>query len=863
MKNLNRLMKAALAGVSVGIFLTAMALPAEGEKSRISYESIIRDIPYDAWQRYGCYILAGLGIMIFEGFLVVWLLRRQRLSQRKNEQSEASFKAFFDLAPYACAVNDMDGHYLITNQSFCRQVGYSEQELLGHTGFELGLLSDKESSRKVFEELTRTGEAIGKEAIATSKGGEVLHALYSSRIIELGPRKVILSITVDITERKRAEKALMKSEAKLHEEQKFRRLLLDASPAFIVAIGFDGKTLMMNPSLLAALEYTAEEIVETDYLTSFIPEEDREMLSEVFRKIVTEGKATVNENRIRGRSGRTFLVEWHGRTVSGEEAGSGFFVGVGIDITERKRTEEALRQNERRLSFAISATFDAVWEWNLVTNETYYSPRWYEMLGYADKQFSMTFEAFRQLCHPDDYQPTIDRIQMMLESRGNIGYQAEFRMRAQDGSWLWILGRGNVRERDATGKPLSLSGTNTNITERKRVEAVLRESEERNRRITQCVPDLVWTIDLSGRFTYANASVERTHGWTVEEVMKLTFREMVTPRQALKAAAMFEDDVRKAMEPHYDHNSIRTLESEELRKDGSVFWAEVNAAFLWSDDGKPMGIIGITRNITERKRAEEALRRSDAEIRQLNAELELRVSDRTAQLQKANQELESFSYSVSHDLRTPLRHIAGYVNLLNAHAGAALDEEGHRLLGNVAEASKRMGRLIDDLLTFSRISRAQMRLGLISMNQLVEECRQELAPDLKERRIEWVIPALPEVPGDRALIKQVLLNLLGNAVKYTRKRADARIEVGFEMKESEWQFNVRDNGIGFNMKYVSKLFGVFQRLHSDAEFEGTGIGLANVRRVILRHGGRTWAEGEINRGAVFCFTLPRNATTNG
>jgi light-regulated signal transduction histidine kinase (bacteriophytochrome) len=300
-----------------------------------------------------------------------------------------------------------------------------------------------------------------------------------------------------------------------------------------------------------------------------------------------------------------------------------------------------------------------------------------------------------------------------------------------------------------------------------------------------------------------------------------------------------------------------------LRKDGSVFWAEVNAAFLWSDDGKPMGIIGITRNITERKRAEEALRRSDAEIRQLNAELELRVSDRTAQLQKANQELESFSYSVSHDLRTPLRHIAGYVNLLNAHAGAALDEEGHRLLGNVAEASKRMGRLIDDLLTFSRISRAQMRLGLISMNQLVEECRQELAPDLKERRIEWVIPALPEVPGDRALIKQVLLNLLGNAVKYTRKRADARIEVGFEMKESEWQFNVRDNGIGFNMKYVSKLFGVFQRLHSDAEFEGTGIGLANVRRVILRHGGRTWAEGEINRGAVFCFTLPRNATTNG
>ena len=222
----------------------------------------------------------------------------------------------------------------------------------------------------------------------------------------------------------------------------------------------------------------------------------------------------------------------------------------------------------------------------------------------------------------------------------------------------------------------------------------------------------------------------------------------------------------------------------------------------------------------------------------------------------ANKELEAFSYSVSHDLRAPLRHISGFVQLLQAKTKDKLDAATYRYIEVISAAGKKMGDLIDDLLSFSRTSRAQMREEKVSLGQLVQECRRELETEMHGRTIEWTVGELPEVNADRALLHQVLANLLGNAVKYTRPRPVARIEVAARRENNEVIVSVRDNGAGFDMKYIDKLFGVFQRLHADTEFEGTGIGLANVRRIISRHGGRTWAEGEVDKGATFYFSLP-------
>jgi light-regulated signal transduction histidine kinase (bacteriophytochrome) len=227
-------------------------------------------------------------------------------------------------------------------------------------------------------------------------------------------------------------------------------------------------------------------------------------------------------------------------------------------------------------------------------------------------------------------------------------------------------------------------------------------------------------------------------------------------------------------------------------------------------------------------------------------------------LKGANKELEAFSYSVSHDLRAPLRHVSGFVQLLQANAKGKLDETGMRYLDVISGAAKRMGNLIDDLLSFSRTGRAQINVEPIPLSAMVDECKKELELEMKGRAIEWTIGELPEVHADRPLLRQVMANLLGNAVKYSGKREVAKIEISAWTEGEEQVVCVRDNGAGFDMKYANKLFGVFSRLHGDSEFEGTGIGLANVRRIVLRHGGRTWAEGEVDKGAAFFFTLPLN-----
>jgi PAS domain S-box-containing protein len=377
--------------------------------------------------------------------------------------------------------------------------------------------------------------------------------------------------------------------------------------------------------------------------------------------------------------------------------------------------------------------------------------------------------------------------------------------------------------------------------QRRQAEEALLSSEERYRTLVELSPDALF-VQINEQIVFINSAGVRLFGASgPEELIGKNIRQMVH--------ADFWKAVQSRMRRMHDESRpVPFREQKWLRLDGATVDVEVAAAPLVFA-GKPAAQV-IAHDITDRKRIEE-------EIRRLNVDLEKRVTERTAELEEANKELEAFSYSVSHDLRAPLRHIEGFIEIVTAGKQSNLDEESGRHLKTIAESARKMGNLIDDLLTFSRTARAELNKTRMELSPLVQGVIRDLQHETAKRDIEWVIADLPIVQADPALLRQVMANLIGNALKYTRTRKLARIEIGSQIKASEHISFVRDNGVGFDMRYASKLFGVFQRLHRASDFEGTGVGLANVRRIIHRHGGRTWAEGEINKGATFYFSLPK------
>ncbi len=373
-----------------------------------------------------------------------------------------------------------------------------------------------------------------------------------------------------------------------------------------------------------------------------------------------------------------------------------------------------------------------------------------------------------------------------------------------------------------------------------------RESRQAEERIAQLAAivesseDAIIGETLEGVITSWNRGAEKLYGYTLAEAAGRHL-SLIAPPELREEVTGFLDKVGRG-------EAVETFETVRRRKDGALIDVSVTVSPVRDASGRTVGASTIARDITARKRAE-------AEVRRLNEELERRVADRTAQLEAANGELEAFSYSVSHDLRAPLRSVDGFAQALEEDYGGRLDDEGRGYLKRVRAATQRMGQLIDDLLKLSRVTRAEMMREEVSLTEVAREVAGELKESRPGRDVTFRVEEGLVARADGRLLRILLENLLGNAWKFTSRREQALIEVGAVAHDGGRAFYVRDNGAGFDMAYAGKMFGAFQRMHGASEFEGTGIGLATVARIVHRHGGRVWAEGAVGHGATFYFTL--------
>jgi PAS domain S-box-containing protein len=446
-------------------------------------------------------------------------------------------------------------------------------------------------------------------------------------------------------------------------------------------------------------------------------------------------------------------------------------------------------------------------------------------------------------------------------------FELEHHVLRVDGSLGWTFSRA-VPLQDGNGEIVEWFGAASDVTERKRGEEQLAAQAEELARSRQAIERQTLTLqsvlnsmaeglsalDENGKLIIWNKAAERILGPGATDL---------SPEKRPEHFGAFLPDTVTLL-PHEQNPMTRALRGESLTAELFVrnaavpngVWLEASAEPMLDEAGVVRGGVVAFRDITQRKSDEH-------KIRQLNDELEIRVIERTAQLEAANHELEAFSYSVSHDLRAPLRHISGFSQLLLEEFGTTLVPEARSYAERIQSGAHKMGLLVDELLNLARVGRHALNLRVTDLNDLVAEVVAMLQPENKDREVEWAIGELPRLECDPILMKQILQNLLANALKFTRPRACALIEITCTTDKQSGQpvLMVRDNGTGFDMKYVNKLFGVFQRLHREEDFEGTGIGLATVQRIVKKHGGRVWAEAAPDQGAAFYFTLAAEKQT--
>lgn len=813
----------------------------------------------------------------YEGFIRdITERKRADLELRLSEQR---FSNAFKASPAGITITRVaDGKFIDVNESFLRMFELNREEAIGHTSTELNMWTQEER-KKLMQKQLESGGLRNFELQARSKSGRVVNILFSSKPMELEGETHHITTMIDITERKRATEVLRESEERY-------RLVLENSMDAILLTAPDGSILSANPAACEIFQRTEEEICRIG--RNELVDINDPRLPVLLEERARTGKAKGELTMLR-KDGARFQVELS-TSVFIDRNGEKRTSMIIRDITERKQDERAVQESEERLRLSTELANVAVWEFSFITNSMTRSKNhdWLYGLAWQDK---WEFETFLNAIHPDDREYSNQIIQKSAAPGGPNQYQIDFRVVYPDQSIHWLSVVGQVVERNSEGQGTLVRGCLIDITARKQAE---KETHHYFSQLTALNKvalqlqrlhspqilsgEIIKLLELILNFSYgAVLLIDESGEWLMPFALSAQKQGSSFAEQDKKYVESKDIRVGKGI-TGWVAQSGQTIRLGDVQHDARYFGMRED---IRSELCAPLKVVErVIGVINVESTQADAYSESDERILETiaaqisiaihnsqlfeqvqaqTAQLEQRVKERTLELSAANKELESFSYSVSHDLRAPLRAVSGFAEIITRRHRASLNEEGQHYFDNIIQASERMGRLIDDLRTYSRLGRAGVRLEPISLAGVLANITNGLKGNIDELHgTIRVAEDLPDVTGDRTLLSQIFSNLLENAVKYRKENAPPQIIIDWQTDGEDVILRVSDNGIGIPTEYQEKIFDMFQRLHSEEEYSGTGVGLATVKKSIELLGGNVWVESKVGEGSTFSVRLPKS-----
>jgi PAS domain S-box-containing protein len=747
------------------------------------------------------------------------------LERKRDEVAVAELAAIVQFSDDAIIGKNLEGIVTSWNDGAEKIFGYKASEMLGQPVLRLIPPDRIQEEAEILGRIHRGESARHFDTVRVRKDGTPIDISVTTSTIKDVNGKVIGASKVarDITDRKRGEEQLKESFKEIGD----LKAALDEH-AIVAITDPQGKITYVNDKFCAISKYSREELIGRDHRIINSSHHSKEFIRELWTTI-SHGKVWKGEIKNKAKDGSFYWVDTTIVPFLNEQGKPRQYVAIRADITDRKRAEEARKASEARYRALFEYAPDGI---VIADSKSYYldaNVSICRMLGYTREELiGLNATDIVTQTEQSQIEPALDAI------KAKSDHHREWQFRRKDRTVF-------PAEVIATMMPDgNLLGMIRDISERKKMELALHDSEERFRTMANSMPQLAWIAHADGFIFWYNQRWYEYTGTTPQQMEGWGWQSVHDPKVLPKVMKNWTA-------------AIATKEPFEmefpLRAADGCFRAFLTRCYPLKDsEGNVVNWFGTNTDVEDLKQAEE-------KVHLLNTELEHRVTERTAQLEIANKDLEAFSYSVSHDLRAPLRAMGGFANILSKKFTDQIPLAAHEALQRIRENASRMGKLIDGLLAFGNLGRRSLDKRSEDPAAIARAVVEDFRAETTSRRVEIEVAEMPPCLGDRLLLYQVFTNLISNALKYSASRDPAIIKIGCEKQNQGDVYFIRDNGAGFDMEYASKLFQVFQRLHTAAEFEGTGVGLALVHRIITRHGGRIWAEARVDQGATFYFTL--------